>query len=178
MTRPIRIPTLVIGVAGIAAITMVALLFRGDEAILEAADCRLVTLVDETTGDTLVGIEDIAVDTGAGVASLSAQDRWGLEAAVDDGAAHLPQGGIYRLSAVPAEAGDDAIGVTNLAAAFSGQADFHPHGIGLLRQGLEGPLLAVVNRRYLPGPDDGATAWIPATAVENSVPRKPQGNAR
>lgn len=166
MSRLIRVPTLAIGIAGIAAVAIVVLLFPDNDTVLDAADCRPVTVVDEASGTPLVGIEDIAVDADAGVAYLSAQDRWALETAVDAGAARLPQGGIYRLSVARLEAGDDVVRVTNLAARFAAASDFHPHGIGLLGQGSDTPLLATINRRYRPEPAGGTTDWVRETAVE------------
>lgn len=129
-------------------------------------DCRRLPLVDAATGKLLRGIEDIEVDPEAGVAYLSAQDRWALENAVDSGAASLPQGGIYLLRPEQLRQADRPAALRNLTAGFTGQADFHPHGIAFYRAGTGPALLAAINRAYRAGKAAGADAWRPETSIE------------
>ena len=110
--------------------------------------CRKVVVTDATSGRTLRGIEDIAVDAAANIAYLSADDRW----AVEEGAAHfegvLPQGGIHMLPLDDASLSADRIEVADLTTQFKTEHALHPHGIDLVSDAEGRKVLYVINRRY------------------------------
>ena len=94
----------------------------------EAGACRAYQLIDDVTGEVIVGPEDIAIDRASGVAYVSAYDRRAVHAEVKAGGPVTTQGGIYRFPLPDALPGGSAIFVTDLSRAFRGTNDFHPHG--------------------------------------------------
>ncbi len=130
-------------------------------------DCQTVHLVDRFGQAPIRGIEDLVIDRRAGIAYLSAFDRFALDDALNANASvtdqalmraeTLPRGGIYalplnRLAAVldRAEA-KPALAVREVTGAFVGTVDFRPHGLDLYDNPLGHPLLAAVVHQYVPG---------------------------
>ncbi|MCB9957862.1 MAG: hypothetical protein H6843_04520 [Rhodospirillaceae bacterium] len=132
------------------------------------ADCRHVDVLNAEDGRRLVGIEDIAVDPDAGLAYLSATDRWAEEDAVAADADAIPRGGLYRLDLAELAAAGDRVTVHDLAsnlpddlAAF---VDLRPHGIDLWRDASGETALFVVNHSYRRDAAAGST-WTEETGV-------------
>ena len=110
------------------------------------SDCRTVTVRVEGTGERVVSIEDMVIDRPAGIAYLSAYDRWALADDLAAGRRDLTQGGIYALSLTEAAWRDGGTATArDVTAAFRAEHDFHPHGISLHAGPDGGRTLAVVN---------------------------------
>ena len=121
---------------------------------LDLGDCARVAVVDRDNGALLRGIEDIAVDAAAGLAYLSAYDRWGTDAAADARQETLPQGGIYVLRAEDLDTARGRLTVEDATGDFKALNDLHPHGVDFLAGENGHGTVAVINRRYaraLPG---------------------------
>lgn len=102
---------------------------------IAAASCHRLALVDATSGEDVLGAEDIALDRGRERLLVSAYDRLGAEAG------RKARGGLY---AVPLEAlSRSAVRVTPIALG-PGRV---PHGISL-GEVAGAPTLAVIERRY------------------------------
>ena len=129
-------------------------------------DCRPLRLIVEGSGAELRGVEDIVVDVAAGLAYLSAYDRWAVEDAIAEERTDLPQGGIYalRLASLRRASGD--LPVSDLSAQFKTGSDFHPHGIALHRAADGRVVLFVINRRYERREVEGELGWRLTPAVE------------
>ena len=112
-----------------------------------ASGCRHVAVADGN-GKAVRGIEDIAVDAGARIAYLSADDRWAVEDRAAQGGPDLPQGGIYLLPLDDASLRAERIVVADLTAHFKTENAFHPHGIDLVFDAEGRGTLYVINRRY------------------------------
>lgn len=135
-------------------------------AELTDADCRRVALVDQETGLKIRGAEDIAVDPEAGIAIISAYDRWAVEQDMDDGRNVIPQGGLYLIAIAELDADRDTLMVTDLANAFKADNDFHPHGIDLHIAEDGRRILAVINRRYHKDNTTDHNNWQQETTLE------------
>ncbi|WP_158045734.1 SMP-30/gluconolactonase/LRE family protein [Skermanella pratensis] len=121
----------------LAAVALVLMLATGPAA--GAGPCEPVTLVDEATGNPVVGAEDIALDPASGRVVVSAHDRL---ARAD------PGGGLYELDLGPL--GPGGMRVRDLADGTVRR----PHGIDLY----EGRILFAVDRG---DGEAGSTAvWI------------------
>lgn len=133
------------GLAILLAVTLSASSAHATDGTYGA--CRSLTLVDSEDGRPIRGAEDIAVDHTAGIAYISAYDRWGVEDATDSGAA-LPQGGIYALPLAAESLNEDPVTVVDVTRGFKRDRAFHPHGIALTPGPQGGPAtLGVINRR-------------------------------
>lgn len=135
-------------------------------AELTDEDCRRVSLVDQETGLKIRGAEDIAVDPEAGIAIISAYDRWAVEQDMDDGRTMIPQGGLYLVTIAALRADRDTLTVTDLANSFKAGSDFHPHGIDLHIAQDGRRILAVINRRYQKGNTTDNNNWQQETTLE------------
>ncbi|MEM1397163.1 MAG: hypothetical protein AAGH38_06915 [Pseudomonadota bacterium] len=70
-----------------------------DQTPMVTADaCSRVALVDVSTGNLVVGAEDLAVDPAGGRLFLSAYDRRAVEKAVAKRKPLVPEGGVYEVS--------------------------------------------------------------------------------
>ncbi|MBL25929.1 MAG: hypothetical protein CMM50_00050 [Rhodospirillaceae bacterium] len=114
-----------------------------------AADrCRTIQVLSAEANVPVIGMEDIAVDGGRGVAYLSAYDRRSESGAAN--AADPTLSGIFRLSLADLDrAHDDGAPVTveALSADWTGGATFRPHGISLFIDDSGRRTLFVVNHR-------------------------------
>lgn len=130
---------------------------------MPAMDCRKVLLRDKATGQPIRGVEDMVVDDRAGIAYLSAYDRWTVEGVGGAPPTPLPQGGIYVLPLDAGLATAHRADVTDVTASFKLSHDFHPHNIDLT-MGADGQrMLYAVNRRY---PRLATGAKHPGPAIE------------
>lgn len=132
--------------------------------------CRRVALLTPA-GEAVSGIEDLALDEGAGLLILSAHDRRAVDHATDHDHPTVPEGGLWQVALE--RLSDDTVTVAALAPAVPWPNGLRPHGIGLHIIG-DTRLLAVVNRGWVRastadladrggGPASGA--WEQATAV-------------
>ena len=135
-------------------------------AELTDQDCRRVALVDQDTGLKIRGAEDIAVDPEAGIAIISAYDRWAVERNIDDGHNTIPQGGLYSVSIAELRADRDTLTVTDMAASFKTGSDFHPHGIDIHIAEDGSHILAAINRRYRNSNTSDENVWQQETTLE------------
>ena len=120
-----------------------------------AAECRRVTVLDDVTGDVIVGAEDLVLANSENELLLTAHDR-------RDSA--QPSGGLYSISLFTLEAGDQTITASRIYGQGDGEETaFRPHGLALSS---DGSRLALVNRpasgraEVLIGPFDGEN-WAP-----------------
>lgn len=115
------------------------------EAAYAAGQCRRVALIDQASGDTIKGAEDLALDADSGRLFIAAYDRRAAEKAARRGAASIPEGGLYAVSLAEALGGERAY-----AAPIAPSGDFtgglRPHGVSY-DPGTEE--IAFVNRAYL-----------------------------
>lgn len=144
-----------------AAVAVALGLSTAAGGVAAPADCRHVQVIDAATGHDVRGIEDIAVDFAAGVAFLSAHDRRAVARAVDENAARLPHGNIYRLPLARLDAAATALTLDPATRPMLDGDGFLPHGIGLY-ESPSGSGLYAVNRRYARRDD----RWAAAVTVE------------
>lgn len=95
-------------------------------------NCQRVALTGSEGGETVVGVEDVALHPDGSVLILSAHDRSDPDT----------NGALYVTSLFAVSAGSEAI-VDQISPRFSGLDMFRPHGIGI---SADGRRLAVVNR--------------------------------
>ncbi|MCA8909323.1 MAG: hypothetical protein KDA64_15765 [Rhodospirillaceae bacterium] len=126
------------------------------------AGCRHVEVVSAEDGHHLVGIEDIAVDAAAGIAYLSASDRWAVAAAVAAGADAIPQGSLYRLDLGELATAQDSVTVHDLAGGLPADLELHPHGIDLWQGDGGDAVLFAVNHSYR---RDADGTWVEEAGV-------------
>jgi arylesterase/paraoxonase len=124
-----------------------------------AARCEAVPVFAADTREALRGIEDIVIDRAAGIAYLSATDRWAVEKEVGGPLARTTQGGLYALAL---QAADRPLLARPLTRDFAAATDFHPHGIDLYMAPSGARTLFAVNHRYLHGRD----GWRTEQAIE------------
>lgn len=94
-----------------------------------AGDCRRVSLIDETTGERIVGVEDFALDAAGDRLFLSAYDRRAVEKAVRKKAFSVPQGGVYRVGWRALVSGADEISASPVVNGADIPGGLRPHGI-------------------------------------------------
>lgn len=94
----------------------------------EAGTCRAYILVDEVTGATIMGPEDITIDRASGVVYVSAYDRRAVEREKKAGGPIATGGGIYRFPLPDGLPQGASIPVTGMTGEFAKTHDFHPHG--------------------------------------------------
>ncbi len=112
----------------------------------EAGTCRAYTLIDDVTGATIMGPEDITIDRASGVVYVSAYDRRAVEREKKAGGPIATGGGIYRFPLPDGLPQGGTLPVTNMSREFAKTHDFHPHGFHL-RPGATAKL-HVVNHVY------------------------------
>jgi arylesterase/paraoxonase len=122
-------------------------------AIAQAASCDVAQVLAADTREALRGIEDIAIDREAGIAYLSAFDRWVVDSEVGGPILRTSQGGLYALRLADlAEAPTSRLVATPLTRGFAAETDFHPHGIDLYSAPTGGRTIFAVNHRFLRDP--------------------------
>lgn len=94
-----------------------------------ADDCRRVSLIDEATGQKIVGVEDFALDTAGERLFLSAYDRRAVEKAVRKKAFSVPEGGVYRLDWRAVVAGEREVAAAPIVRSADMRGGLRPHGI-------------------------------------------------
>lgn len=146
----------------VALLVTGAVLLLPSERRINQETCRRLALTDATSGKPIRGVEDVVIDPKAGLAYLSAQDRWALEDALAEGAPRLPKGGLYRLPLATLSDAKGPLALSNLAAGYADSEDFHPHGIDLLTPPAGAGLLLAVNRRF----QREGERWEPRPAIE------------
>lgn len=109
--------------------------------------CRAVELVDDVTGEKVVGAEDLDYDPETGTVFLSAYDRRAVAREIDAGKV-ATQGGIYAFRTASI-AGKTRLSVRDVSRNIKGAQDFLPHGFAMAEQE-EGLRLFVINRVYVP----------------------------
>jgi hypothetical protein len=118
--------------------------------------CWPVELVDQATGQKVVGAEDMDFDPASGTIFISAYNRRAVAGERHAGDV-TTQGGIYTLS-LAALTPRAALPVIDRTEAFRAGHDFRPHGFAFGRDA-EGAWLWVINRLYEPA--DGRLAPRP-----------------
>lgn len=132
-------------------------------SVASAQTCRPLALIDTDTGAEIVGAEDIALDREAGVAYVSAYDRWAVEDALSDGAEAIPQGGLYAVPLGDLRSAGASLAVRDLARDFKRSWDFRPHGIALFVEAAGARYLFAVNRVYRRAADGD---WVMRPRIE------------
>ncbi|GJL92040.1 hypothetical protein [Hyphococcus sp.] len=108
--------------------------------------CRRVALVDEASGDSIRGAEDLALDAERGLLFVSAYDRLAVEKSARQKRDALPQGGVYAISFDKIfDPETHELRLESLAAPADFPGGLHPHGIDYDAQNKE---LVFVNRTY------------------------------
>ena len=123
------------------------------------ATCDAVPVLAADTREALRGIEDIVIDREAGLAYLSADDRWTVEDEIGRPAARTTQGGLYALALTKL---DGPLLARPLTRNFTSKTDFHPHGIDLFVAPSGARTLFAVNHRFL----DENCKWRSEQAIE------------
>ena len=72
-----------------------------------AEQCRRVRLINSSSGEAVVGVEDLALDRRRGRLFLSAYDRHAVAKAVRNRAFSVPEGGVYEISFARLTEGDE-----------------------------------------------------------------------
>lgn len=133
---------------------------HGEPALVDG--CRKVLVTDSMSGESLRGIEDIALDRRSGRAYLSAYDRPTVERRPREGGAgdpEMPQGGIYLLDLGRLADSDALVTVTDVTTGFKAERRLHPHGIDLMVDDRGGTLVAV-NRAGTERGREGAATTV------------------
>jgi arylesterase/paraoxonase len=143
------------------ALLLLALLAPG---IARAASCDVAQVLAADTREALRGVEDIAVDREAGIAYLSANDRWTVDGEVGGPISRTTQGGLYALRLADLrEATPPRLVATPLTRDFAVETDFHPHGIDLHIAPNGGRTIFAVNHRFL---RDARGHWRQENTIE------------
>ena len=115
------------------------------EALYAADSCRQVTIVDQDTGEAVVGAEDLVFDAVAGRVIISAYDRRLVEREARKRAHALAQGGVYAVPIDALKNGATALTLQSIVARESVAGGLRPHGIAFDETRRE---IAFVNRSY------------------------------
>lgn len=94
-----------------------------------AAECRRLTVIDQTTGEAVVGAEDLAYDRARRRVLISAYDRRAVEKEAQSRADDIKQGGIY---AAPLDAlkGDEiSLTLASIVSRETVAGGLRPHGV-------------------------------------------------
>ncbi len=133
---------------------------------LSRNDCKRLVLVDQETGNRIRGAEDIAIDQEAGIAIISAYDRWAVERNVRETKSSTPQGGLYLVRLEDLRFDQDILTVEDISLSFKASRDFHPHGIDLHTAEDGQRTLGVINRRYTNDSRADEPIWKWETTLE------------
>lgn len=107
--------------------------------------CKAYQLIDDVTGEIIIGPEDLAIDRTEGAVLVSAYDRRAVKREDKAGGPITTEGGIYRFRISDGLPEGDKILVTDLTREFKKTHDFRPHGIDLDRGKDNRRALYVVN---------------------------------
>lgn len=106
--------------------------------------CQAVDLIDDVTGEKVIGVEDLDFDLATDTIFLSAYDRRAVAHEIKAGNV-TTQGGIYtlKLDDIP---GSSILPVHDISQAYKEEKnEFRPHGFALFPLGRS---LVVINRRF------------------------------
>jgi hypothetical protein len=132
MLKRRRRPERAFAIIAVAAASLGCAKQETSEAKYAASDCRRVSLVDQATGDSIRGAEDIALDAARDRLFVSAYDRRGAERAARKGAQSIPQGGVYAVSFSGLTEGDESTAAASpLVRRDDIAGGLRPHGLAL-----------------------------------------------
>jgi hypothetical protein len=115
------------------------------EARYGAEDCRRVALLDVATGNSIRGVEDLALDPARDRLYVAAYDRRGVERAVRRKEFSIPEGGVYTVSLSGLVDGRDTAPATAFVRREDIAGGLRPHGISYNAEIGE---IAFINRGY------------------------------
>ncbi|MEM8772733.1 MAG: hypothetical protein AAGD92_13890 [Pseudomonadota bacterium] len=107
--------------------------------------CRRLNLIDEQTGQTIIGAEDIAFDPLNQRIIISAYDRRAAEKAARKSADAPVEGGVYEVSLDPLFSGVEALEVTSIVDRGAFENGLRPHGVSVDRKS---GAFGFINRAY------------------------------
>lgn len=101
-----------------------------DSAPKYSADqCRRVDVIDEATGEAVIGAEDLAFDAASGRLLFSAYDRRRAEREARQRAFEIAEGGVYAAPFSALAAGETSLTLPSIVARDSVVGGLRPHGI-------------------------------------------------
>lgn len=92
-------------------------------------DCKRISLIDNETGDEVVGAEDLDIDRVGGRLIVSAYDRRAVERATRRSSESIPEGGLYVVTVNDLSVVEDRLRAQSIAARTSLAGGLRPHGI-------------------------------------------------
>jgi hypothetical protein len=133
----------------ILAATAIALSACAQEAQGEAqfptGQCRRIALVDASTGEAVVGAEDLSLDPLMRRVIISAYDRREVERDAAKGASTLAEGGVYAVSLDDLAGEATSLTVSSIVSRDTVAGGLRPHGVAFDAARRE---ITFVNRSY------------------------------
>lgn len=130
--------------AGAIALSACAQKAEG-EARFAAGECRLVTLIDASSGEAVVGAEDLSFDPLMRRIIISAYDRRKVERDAAKGAPMLHEGGVYAVSLDDLATDATSLTVSSIVSRDTVAGGLRPHGVAFDATRRE---ITFVNRSY------------------------------
>jgi hypothetical protein len=107
--------------------------------------CRRVAILDEATGEAVIGAEDLAFDTAGARVLISAYDRRRAERDVRERAFDVAEGGVYAAPFSALVAGETILTLPSIVARDSVAGGLRPHGVAFDAARRE---ILFINRAY------------------------------
>jgi len=115
------------------------------EARYAADECRVVTLIDASTGEPVVGAEDLSLDPLTRRVIISAYDRRKVEREAAKGAAIIDEGGVYAASVDDLAKDASSLTVSSIVSRDLVAGGLRPHGVAFDPARRE---ITFINRSY------------------------------